>query len=282
LRSSKCRPTRRGPSWGKKDKHCQPTNPDDQEQGSYWDHVLFDTHSRLIVTLVIGRRTEETVYQAFTDFYQRTDGQLPALFTTDEYAAYDAAIADTYSVPKEALELTEEQKADFGWEEMPPVYFPVEIGYATVQKVRQKGRVVKVKKRVRLGTKNQVDEALAEGSTVATINTSYVERLHGTQRHFNARKARKVYTFSKELLFHVAVTWLYVVYDNFGRTPRTLREKVQEIPPRYQYRTPAMVAGVTDHGWSLENILNYPLFPPLAQPTSPNERHTRKKKSDGR
>ena len=117
MRSSKCRPTRRGPSWGKKDKHCQPTNPDDQEQGSYWDPVLLDTPSRLIVTLVIGRRTEETVYQAFTDFYQRTDGQLPALFTTDEYAAYYAAIVDTYSVPKEALELTEEQKAEFGWEE---------------------------------------------------------------------------------------------------------------------------------------------------------------------
>jgi hypothetical protein len=28
---------------------------------------------------------------------------------------------------------------------------------------------------------------LAAGSTAATINTSYVERLHGTQRHFNAR-----------------------------------------------------------------------------------------------
>src|SRR5262249_16880340 len=147
-RPGKSKPTRRGPSWGKKDKHCVPGAAGDQEQGSYWDHVLLDTHSRLIVTLVVGRRTEETVYQAFTDFYRRTDGQLPALFTTDEYAAYLAAILDTYSVPKEALELTDEQKAEFGWEAMPAVYFPVEIGYATIQKVRQKGRVVEVKKRV--------------------------------------------------------------------------------------------------------------------------------------
>jgi hypothetical protein len=231
--------------------------------------------------VVIGRHTEATVYQAFTDFYQRTDGNLPALFTTDEYAAYLAAILDTYSVPKEALELTEEQKAEFGWEEMPAVYFPVEIGYATVQKIRQKGRVVGVKKRVRLGTQEQVDEALAEGSTAATINTSYVERLHGTQRHFNARKARKVYTFSKELVFHVAVTWLCVVYYNFGWTPRTLREQVQQAPPRYQYRTPAMVACLTDHCWSLENLLTYPLLPTAPKPTGPNKRHTRRKKSDG-
>ena len=34
----------------------------------------------------------KTQRQAFTDFYQRTDGQLPALFTTDEYAAYLAAM----------------------------------------------------------------------------------------------------------------------------------------------------------------------------------------------
>src|SRR5271163_3039927 len=30
----------------KKDKHCVPGHPADQEQGSYWDHVLLDTHSR--------------------------------------------------------------------------------------------------------------------------------------------------------------------------------------------------------------------------------------------
>jgi hypothetical protein len=231
--------------------------------------------------LAIGRRTEETVFQAFTDFYQRTDGQLPTLFTTDEYAVYYTVIVDTYSVSKEDLELTAEQKVEFNWEELPPRYFPVEIGYATVHKEREKGRVVRVEKRIRLGTKQPVDEALAAGSTAATINTSYVERLHGTQRHFNARKARKVYTFSKELLFHVAVTWLCVVFYNYGWTPRTLREQIQEEPPRYHYRTPAMVAGLTEQRWSLENLLTYPLFPPRQQQVNPNKLYTRGEKLDG-
>jgi hypothetical protein len=118
-----------------------------------------------------------------------------------------------------------------------------------------------VEQRVVLGTEEQVAEALAQGSTAETVNTSYVERYHGTQRHFNARKARKVYTFSKELAFHVAVTWLCVTFYNFGWTPRTLRQRVQEDPPRYHYRTPAMVAGLTDHAWSMAEILTYPLFP---------------------
>ena len=261
-----------GPLWEKKDKHCDPENPADQELGSWWDHVLIDTDSRLIVTLVVGRRTTETVCQAFTDFYQRTDAMLPPLFTTDAYAAYLPVIIDTYGVDKEELDLTEQEKADLDWDEMPSLYFPVEINYATVHKEREKGRVVKVQPRVVLGTAQQVEEVLAEGTTAPSINTSYVERYHGTHRHMNARKARKVYTFSKELSFHVAVTWLCVVFYNFGWTPRTLRAKVQARPRRYRYRTPAMVAGLASQPWTLQEILAYPLFPKLSSDASQQQR----------
>jgi hypothetical protein len=182
------------------------------------------------------------------------------LIVTDAYAAYLSAIIDTYGVRKEDLELTAQEKEDFDWESLPPVYFPVEINYATVHKIREQGRVVRVDKHVVLGTEEQVAEALEQGTTAATINTSYVERYHGTQRRSNARKARKVYTFSKELSFHVAVTWLCVVFYNFGWTPRTLREKVRSRPKRYRYRTPAMVAGLAGQPWSMASILTYPLF----------------------
>jgi hypothetical protein len=218
---------RRGPSWGKKDKHCDPSDPGDHELGSYWDHVLIDADSRLIVTLVIGRRDGETARQAFADFYRRTDGDLTPLITSDEYAPYLTAIRGTYGVRKEELELTEEQKVAYDYEGMPTVYFPVEMADATVHKERENGHVVGVEQRVVLGTEEQVAEALAQGSTAETVTTSYVERYHGTQRHFNAHKARKVYTFSKELAFHVAVTWLCVTFYNFGWTPRTLRQRAQ-------------------------------------------------------
>jgi hypothetical protein len=253
---------RRGPSWGKKDKHCDPSDPADQQRGSYWDHVLLDADSRLIVTLVIGRRDTETARQAFADFYRRTDGDLTPLITSDEYAPYLTVIMATYGVRKEELELTEEQKAEVGWDEMPAVLFPQEVAYATVHKEREKGHVVRVEPRVVLGTEEQVAEALQQGTTAETVNTCYVERYHGTQRHFNARKARKRYTFSKQLTFHVAVTWLCVAFYNFGWTPRTLRVRVRSRRLRYRYRTPAMVAGLTDHRWSMADILTYPLFPP--------------------
>jgi hypothetical protein len=264
---------RPGPSWGKKDKHCDPSDPGDRESGSWWDHVLLDADSRLIVTLVIGRRDTDTARQAFADFYRRTDGDLTPLITSDEYAPYLTVIMETYGVRKEELELTEEQKVEYDYEGMPDVYFPVEMAYATVHKEREKGHVVRVEQRVVLGTQEQVAEALGQGTAAETVNTSYVERYHGTQRHFNARKARKVYTFSKELVFHVAVTWLCVTFYNFGWTPRTLRERVRARPPRYRYRTPAMVAGLTDQRWSMADILTYPLFPSNQRPGGPQQRH---------
>jgi hypothetical protein len=158
--------------WGKKDKHCDPSDPADQRQGSWWDHVLLDADSRLIVTLVIGRRETETARQAFADFYRRTDGDLTPLITSDEYAPYYSVIMATYGVRKEELELTEEQKAEYDYEGMPAVYFPVEMAYATVHKERERGHVVRVEPRVVLGTAEQVAEALAQGRTSETINTS--------------------------------------------------------------------------------------------------------------
>jgi hypothetical protein len=271
-----CKPTKPGPLWGKKDKHCDPHDPADRQQGSQWDHVLLDVESRLVVSLVVGPRTTETLRQAFTDFYRRTDGGLPALITTDEYVAYFTVIVSTWGVRKEDLEMTEAEKKRYGWDEMPAVYFPVEIAYATVCKEREQGRVVRVNQRVVFGTPEQVVAALEAGSTAKTINTSYIERWNGTQRHFNARKARKVYTFSKDFGLHVAVTWLVVTFYNFCWTPRTLREQVQLDPPRYHYRTPAMVAGLVAKVWTLEEILRQPLF---GRPLNEKKRKSRRRKA---
>jgi hypothetical protein len=243
--------------------------------------VLIDADSRLIITLVIGRRETETARQAFADFYRRTDGDLTTLITSDEYAPYLSVIVQTYGVAKEDLELTQEQKVQYDYESLPEVYFPVEMAYATVHKKREGGHVVGVEQRVVLGTEHQVAEALAPGSTAKTVNTSYVERYHGTQRHVNARKARKVYTFSKELLLHVAVTWLCVTFYNFGWMPRTLRERVHEEPPRYRYRTPAMAAGLTDKAWSMADILTYPLFPSNQRPESSQRPHGDDERPEG-
>jgi len=209
---------------------------------------------------VVGRRDADTVVAVFTDFYGRTDGYLPELICTDEYAAYRTVILDTYGVLRCELELTPEEDAEFS---PGGFFFPEEVTYATVHKHREGGRVVEVTERVVLGSEEKLEETLEGSGRSQSVNTSFVERYHGTQRHFNARKKRKAYTFSKDLGFHEAATWLVVLWYNFGWCVRTLREKVQEDPPRYNYRTPAMAAGLADHAWAMEELLCYPLYPPV-------------------
>jgi hypothetical protein len=223
--------------------------------------VIIDPETKLIVSLVVGRRNADTVVQVFTDFYGRTGGYLPEVIMTDGYAVYEPVIIDTYGVWREELELTRQEAARFDRLDMPDFYFPEEINYARVVKLREGSRVVAVEDEVVLGSEEGVEAALAEPGPSETINTSFVERWFGTQRQFNGRKKRKAYTFSKELSLHEACTWLVVVWYNFGWCVRTLRQKVQEEPPRYHYRTPAMAAGLTDHPWTMRELLCYPLYP---------------------
>jgi hypothetical protein len=209
---------------------------------------------------VVGRRNADTVVQVFTDFFERTDGYLPQVIMTDGYEVYETVILDTHGVWREERELAAQEEAEFDRNGMPEFYFPVEISYAKVVKVRQGSRVVAVEGEVELGSAEQLEEALEGSGHSETINTSFVERWFATRWQFNARKKRKAYTFSKDPHCHEACTWLVVVWYNIGWCVRTLRQKVQEEPPRYHHRTPAMAAGLTDHSWALGELLGYPLY----------------------
>ena len=61
--------------------------------------------------------------------------------------------------------------------------------------------------KVIFGTIVVVMAALAQSLVSKAINTSFVERQHGTDRNRNARKARRSYCFSKKWEVHEAVTY---------------------------------------------------------------------------
>jgi hypothetical protein len=103
-------------------------------------------------------------------------------------------------------------------------------------------------------------EALLNRSTASTtINTSFVERHNGTDRHQNSRKRRKTYGFSKNLAMHRASSYFVGYSYNFCWAVRTLR--VQQPGGRWQARTPAMAAGLSDHVWSVKEWITYPAKP---------------------
>ena len=42
--------------------------------------------------------------------------------------------------------------------------------------------------------------------------------------------------------------------------------QVDLAQPQYHNRTPAMAAGLADHGWTMRELLSYPVYPPVAAP----------------
>ena len=109
---------------------------------------------------------------------------------------------------------------------------------------------------LRFGAVAAVLLALGPSEVSRAINTAFVERGNGTDRHRNARKARKTYRFSKDWRYHEAVTYLSLYSYHFCWPVRTLALKGEE--GRRVERSPAMAAGLTDHVWSMSEWLSRP------------------------
>lgn len=76
------------------------------------------------------------------------------------------------------------------------------------------------------------------------VSTSYVERQNLTMRMHMRRFTRLTNGFSKKVENHIHAISLHFMFYNFCRIHKTLRV------------TPAMAAGVTDHVWSLEEVVS--------------------------
>jgi hypothetical protein len=75
------------------------------------------------------------------------------------------------------------------------------------------------------------------------VSTSYVERHNLSMRMGMRRFTRLTDGFSKKIETHIAMVAIHAVYYNFARIHKTLRI------------TPAMACGLSDHVWSLEEIV---------------------------
>jgi IS1 family transposase len=235
----------------KKRKHCDGDAPDDSRQGDNWDHVAYDPENRLVVSVVPGKRTAKNIEKLVFDFKKRTAGRIMNLITSDEYRAYKKAILKAYG-RNTTVAHTGKRGRPKGSRRVPKKG----LTYATVHKTRRKGRVVKIDLRAVFNSKAKVQAAIENSAVSNMINTSFVERHNGTDRNRNARKVRKTYCFSKNWDIHNTMTYFTMYSYNFCWPVRTLRLQGQD--KRWFSRTPAMVAGLTDHIWSLREWLSYP------------------------
>lgn len=144
----------------------------------------------------------------------------------------------------------------------PPTKKQPQAGWRYLQVLKQRdrtGRVREVRAKTVHGNDREVRELLGE-------STSCVERTHLTSRHMNGRLVRKTLGYSKEVeMLRASCGWEDAVY-NLARACKTLRVASEEPARRWRKRTPAMAAGLTDHVWTIEELLTM-LQPPVLNNT---------------
>jgi hypothetical protein len=119
--------------------------------------------------------------------------------------------------------------------------------------------------RVLRGTQEAVQARLSAtqgGGESTQINTSYIERLQATFRSRLAPLARKTRSAVRQRATLEAGMWLIGTAYNFCRAHRSLRLPGSDpTERRWVERTPAQAAGLTDHRWTLYELLSFSVPP---------------------
>lgn len=132
--------------------------------------------------------------------------------------------------------------------------------YCKVVKERKKGKVIRVDTEIVFGKEQQIRKRLKGSKVSRHINTTFVERNNLTMRERNRRLTRKTMGFSKEKVPLIESLNLYSALYHFVKPHCGLRIEINEVNRRWMQRTPMMAAGITDHIWSVEELLTFRIY----------------------
>jgi hypothetical protein len=131
-----------------------------------------------------------------------------------------------------------------------------DLVYGQLVKQKKHGKLLTLSTRIVLGAERLTQLGL-------TISTALVERVNLTLRHALAPLARKTSSFCKDRERLRQRVGFFQAFYNVGRPHMSLRQPLPlhertrygAIRPRWQERTPAMAAGLTDHIWTFRELL---------------------------
>jgi transposase-like protein/IS1 family transposase len=134
---------------------------------------------------------------------------------------------------------------------------------AIVIKRTKKMRVVEVTRQMALGTLKQAQALLAASQGGTMLNTAFIERLNGTMRQRLASLTRKCRHAARRLAALDSGMWLVGCSYNFCWPHHELSRRAAKAQgkPGEVLLTPAMASGLTDHIWSVQELLSYRVAP---------------------
>jgi IS1 family transposase len=236
-----------------------------QLEGSpQWVWVAIDPVSKLLLAIEVGERTLAMAQRLVHHVVQVVAPGCVPLFLTDGLKEYATALLTHFGY---WVQLQRRQATG----PLPkPRWMPLpQLRYAQVVKTYWRRRQVDVHHRVVFGTPEGVKQVLV--SQGWQINTAFIERVNLTIRQHVAAVGRRVMTLCKSAEGLRQQLTLDHTYYNFCLPHSSLRLPVPQPVPtngtgsakRLRPCTPAMAAGLTNHVWTLHEVLLFrvPLWP---------------------
>jgi len=185
--------------------------------GDVWTFVAIDADTKLTLSWLIGLREAEYAYMFAKDIKERLSNRVQ--LTTDGHRMYYEAVKNA---------------------------FGDDIDYAMV--VKYYGNTQDEYGRYSPPKCTQAKAKLVRGSPDMTkVSTSYIERQNLTMRMSIRRFTRLTNGFSKKIENLEYAVALHFMYYNFARPHISLANPYM--------RTPAMAAGISNHVWTVEEIV---------------------------
>ncbi len=185
--------------------------------GDIWTFVAIDAKTKLVPCWLVGYRDAGHAFEFIDDLRQRLANRVQ--LTTDGHKMYLEAVEGA---------------------------FGADVDYAMLIKLY--GQEPEQEKRYSparcIGANKQVIQGNPD---MRAVSTSYIERQNLTMRMSMKRFTRLTNGFSKKVENHMYAIALHFMYYNFARPHKSLANPYP--------RTPAMVAGITNHIWTIEEIV---------------------------
>jgi IS1 family transposase len=232
----------------------------------HWVWVALDPVTKLLVAIDVGARTQVMAQRFVHHVVQVLAPDCAPLFLTDGFREYATALLTHYG------HWVQPSRRQAQGPLPKPRWMPLpQLLYAQVVKTTRRRRLVDVTHRMVFGTIEVVHQVL--GAYGWQINTAFIERANLSIRQHVAAVGRRVATLCKGEAGLRQQLGLYHVYYNFCLPHASLRQALAEPIPisgsgcdkLWRPCTPAMAAGLTDHVWSLKEVLLYRV-PPWSQP----------------
>ena len=223
-----------------------------KQGGIVWMALAMMVKTRVWLGGEVSEQRDMPLIRRLIERVRRCAAHRPLLVCTDGLVSYLRAMRETFRDPVHT-----------GTGGRPRLRPWRHVLIAQVIKRYERRRVVETERRIIDGTPARVETLRRRSQGTGVINTAYIERLNATFRERLAPLARRSRALARcTLTLHHSMYLIGTVY-NFC-TPHT------SLAPAGGKITPAMATGITDHCWSVQELLSYPV--PPSRWTPPKQR----------